>query len=68
MSDTIDKVEVKEGYYEKLGAVHCGVVKGFKINCGPQQLSVLEDGNSYTFDKTAICAERSGDNVTFSQL
>ncbi len=62
-----ESIEVKEGYYDKLGNIHCGVVKGFKINCGPEQLKELEDGSSHTFDLTGITAKRSGDEVTFSQ-
>lgn len=67
MSEAAENVEVKEGYYEKLGVIHCGVIKGFKISCGPQHLKVLEDGDSHIFDITGINAKRQGDIVTFSK-
>lgn len=67
MSDTAEKVEVKEGYYEKLGVIHCGVIRGYKISCGPQHLKVLNDGESHTFDMTGISAKRNGEIVTFSK-
>ena len=67
MSESTETVDVKEGYYEKLGAVHCGVIKGYKINCGPQQLKSLNDGDSHTFDVTGISAKRLGEIVTFSK-
>lgn len=62
-----EPVEVKEGYYGKLGNIHCGVVKGFKINCGPEQLKVLEDGSEHLFEITGVTAKRKGDEVSFSQ-
>lgn len=65
MSETAGQVEVKEGYYEKLGVVHCGVIRGYKISCGPQYLKVLNDGDSHTFDITGISASRNGEVVTF---
>jgi len=65
MTEAADKVEVAEGYYEKLGTIHCGVIKGFKINCGPQQIATLNDGESHVFDMTGIKAERTGDLVSF---
>ena len=61
-----ESVEVKEGYYDKLGSIHCGVVKGFKINCGPEQLKVLDDGSEHVFDMTGVTAKRNGDEVSFS--
>ena len=67
MTETVEKVEVAEGYYEKLGTIHCGVIKGFKINCGPQQLAVLNDGESHLFETTGINAERNGDVVIFNK-
>ena len=62
-----ESLEVKEGYYDKLGNIHCGVIKGFKISCGPQQLKVLNDGDKHTFDVTGITAKRKGDIVAFSK-
>ncbi len=62
-----ESVEVKEGYYDKLGNIHCGVVKGFKLNCGPEQLKVLDDGKKHTFDMTGVSAERKGENVIFTK-
>ena len=62
-----ESVEVKEGYYGSLGNIHCGVVKGFKINCGPEQLKVLDDGEKHTFDMTGVNAERKGEIVIFSK-
>lgn len=62
-----ESVEVKEGYYDKLGDIHCGVVKGFKINCGPEQLKVLDDGSEHIFEMTGITAKRKTDEVTFSK-
>lgn len=67
MSEVAEIVEVKEGYYEKLGAIHCGVIRGYKINCGPQQLKTLKDGESHTFDMTGVIATRQGDLVIFSK-
>ena len=67
MSEAAEKVEVKEGYYEKLGSIHCGVIRGYKISCGPEHLKVLNDGESHTFDMTGITAERQGELVSFSK-
>ena len=67
MSEAAEQVEVKEGYYEKLGVIHCGVIRGYKISCGPQHLKVLNDGDSHTFDMTGIHAKRDGELVTFSK-
>ena len=67
MSEAAETVEVKEGYYEKLGVIHCGVIKGYKISCGPQHLKVLNDGDSHSFDMTGISAERQGEVVTFTK-
>lgn len=67
MSEAAEMVEVKEGYYEKLGSIHCGVIRGYKISCGPQHLKVLNDGDSHTFDMTGISAERKGEVVTFTK-
>ncbi|WP_299879679.1 hypothetical protein [uncultured Cocleimonas sp.] len=62
-----ENVEVREGYYEKLGNIHCGVIKGFKITCGPEQLAVLDDGNEHTFEMTGITAKRNENEVIFSK-
>lgn len=62
-----ESVEIKEGYYDKLGDIHCGVVKGFKINCGPEQLKVLDDGGKHIFEMSGITAKRKADQVTFSK-
>ncbi len=64
MSET---VEVKEGYYDKLENIHCGVIKGFKISCGPEQLNVLDDGSEHAFEMTGITAKRKGNEVIFSK-
>ena len=67
MSETAEVVEVKEGYYAKLGNIHCGVIKGFKISCGPEQLKNLKDGSKHTFQSSGITVKRKGDEVTFSK-
>ncbi len=64
MSET---VEVREGYYDKLGNIHCGVIKDFKISCGPEQLNVLDDGSEHAFEMTGITAKRKGEEVIFSK-
>ena len=67
MTEAAEKVEVKEGYYEKLGVIHCGVIKGYKISCGPEHLKILNDGDSHTFEMTGINVERKDDLVIFSK-
>jgi hypothetical protein len=62
-----ESVEINEGYYGKLENIHCGVVKGFKINCGPEQLTVLNDGGEHTFEITGITAKRKAGEVSFSK-
>ena len=62
-----ESVEVKEGYYDKLMNIHCGVIKGFKISCGPEQLKNLKDGSEHTFEMSGITAKRKGDEVIFSK-
>jgi hypothetical protein len=61
-----ESVTVEEGYYDKLENIHCGVIKGFKITCGPE-MSVLNDGDEHQFEMTRINAKRKGGSVTFSK-
>ena len=67
MSEVAENVEVNEGYYEKLGEIHCGVIKGYKISCGPEQLKLLNDGDTHTFNITGIKVTRNADVVIFSK-
>ena len=62
-----ESIEVKEGYYDKLGNIHCGVIKGFKISCGPEQLKNLKDASKHTFEMSGISVKRNGDDVIFSK-
>ena len=65
MSDT-ESITVAEGYYDKLDNIHCGVIKGFKVTCGPE-MAVLDDGGNHQFEMTGINAKRKGGSVTFSK-
>jgi hypothetical protein len=62
-----ESIEVKEGYYDKLGNIHCGVIKGFKISCGPEQLDNLKDASKHKFEMSGISVKRKGDEVIFSK-
>jgi hypothetical protein len=61
-----ESVTVNEGTYDKLGIVHCGVIKGFKVTCGPE-MKVLHNGDEHLFEMTGITAKREGESVTFSK-
>lgn len=61
-----DSITLKEGQYDKLGIIHCGVILGFKVNCAGE-LKTLEDGEEHTFDRVGITAKRQGDEVIFNK-
>ena len=61
-----ESVTIKEGQYDKLGITHCGVIRGFKVNCAGE-LKMLDDGEEYFFERPGVTAKRNGDEVTFSK-
>ncbi len=61
-----DSISIKEGYYDKIGIIHCGVIRGFKVNCGGE-LKVLEDGEEHHYERVGITAKRQGDEVVFTK-
>ncbi len=62
-----DSLTFKEGTYDKMGVVHCGVIRGFKVHCGPELVQTLDDGEEHLFERTGITAKRQGDEVIFSK-
>ena len=53
--------------YDKLGIVHCGVIREGFISCGgwPRK---IEDGEELFFDKVSIKVRRSGSDYTFEKV
>lgn len=61
-----ESVTVKEGYYDKIDNIHCGVIRDFKVTCGPEMV-LLEEGQEHLFERPQITAKRENDEVTFTK-
>ncbi len=61
-----ESITVQEGYYDKIGIIHCGVIRGFKVNCAGE-LKVLDDGEEHLFERVGVTAKRQGGEVTFTK-
>jgi hypothetical protein len=53
--------------YDKLGVVHCGVIREGTVTCGGD-IAQLEDGAEQTFDRVRIKVKRSGSDYAFEKL
>jgi len=53
--------------YEKLGVVHCGVIREGTVTCGGD-IANLDDGAEHTFDRLRIKVKRSGSDYLFETL
>lgn len=62
-----ESVTVKEGYYDKINNIHCGVIRGFKVTCGGSMTLLCDDGDEFLFERQGIAAKRGGDEVTFTK-
>lgn len=60
-------LELKPPHYDKLGVVHCGVVRDGTVTCGGD-LVRLEDGAEHTFERNGIKVRRSGSDYAFEKV
>jgi len=63
-----DSLTLKEGQYDKLGVIQCGVIRGFKVHCAIEPLATLDDGDEHVFQRVGVKAKRMGDEVIFSKI
>ena len=64
MSDTLT---LNPTQYDKIGVVHCGVVRTGTVTCGGD-IVPLEDGAEHVFERNRIRVKRSGDDYTFEKI
>ena len=64
MSDTLT---LKPPHYDKLGIVHCGVIREGTVTCGGD-ITMLEDGEAHTFERTGIMVKRTGSEYSFEKI
>ncbi len=62
-----DSLTLKEGEYGKLGVLHCGVIRGFKVHCAIEPIHTLNDGEMHVFSRVGVTAKRVGDEVLLSK-
>ena len=53
-------------HYDKLGIVHCGVIREGTVTCGGDIVQ-LEDGDEYRFDRNGILVKRTGSDYSFDK-
>jgi hypothetical protein len=53
--------------YDKLGVVHCGVIREGAVTCGGD-IVLLEDGAEHHFERLRIRVKRSGSDYTFEKV
>ncbi len=61
-----DSITLKANSYDKLGSVHCGVLRDLTASCAGD-LHKLEDGEEYTFERARVTVKRSGEEFTFTK-
>jgi hypothetical protein len=64
MSETLT---LNPPHYDKLGAVHCGVIRQGTVTCGGDIVQ-LDDGAEHTFQRTGIKVRRSGNDYAFEKI
>lgn len=53
--------------YDKLGVVHCGVIRAGTVTCGGDLVD-LNDGEEHTFERNRIKVRRNGNDYVFEKV
>lgn len=62
-----DPLVLNPRHYDKLGAVHCGVIREGTVTCAGD-IAHLDDGGEHRFERTRIRVTRSGDDYSFEPI
>jgi hypothetical protein len=62
-----DALTLNPPHYDRLGVVHCGVIREGTVTCGGD-IACLEDGQEHTFPRTRIKVKRSGSDYAFEKI
>ena len=62
-----DKLTLSAPHYDKIGVVHCGVIRPGTVSCGGD-IAVLDDGDEHIFERVRIRVRRTADEYSFEKL
>ncbi len=63
---TAESLTLKPHSYDKLGAIHCGVLEDYTAVCAGD-LHKLDDGESWTFERARVTVRRDGEEFVFTR-
>ena len=61
-----DVLTLNPPHYDKLGAVHCGVIRQGTVTCGGD-IAQLDDGAEHLFARNHIRVKRNGSDYAFEK-